>query len=348
LRIVIVGFGQPGYPRVLDRSEEQPVKILAVVRITFTAFVWTCMFFVMPARAVIVLGGRDATGALNNSGQNVNPAPSNLSSYVGTWGGYLGTPIAPQYFITANHVGNGGGGGSFIYNDGGATPITYTATLAGVQDDLAIWKLSSGQFTHFAPVYTGSNEVGMSLIDIGRGTPRGTVVNTPSTSTPAGCNWLFPNPRAITWGANSVSSIMTVMPTMPGFGGDFLKWAFTINGNPDTGILSDGDSGGPTFVFDTNTSQYELAGINSLVDEVSTQSDPNGNFLLAAALYNTNGFYNGTTQISDGNPFILNSYSTRISSRLDFIDSVTGLPEPGTFGLASMFGFIGLYRRRLR
>jgi len=320
------------------------------LRVGIAAFGIASIGLALPARAVIVLGGRDATGALNNSGQNINPAPGNLESYVGTWGSYLGTPIAPDYFITANHIGDGGSGGTFLYSDGGATPLTYTATLAGTQDDLAIWKISNSDpaFTHYAPLYTGSSEVGLSMIDIGRGTPRGTVVNTPSTSTPAGWNWGSPNPRLVTWGANTVSSVMTVTPTMPGFGGEFLKWAFTNNGNPDTGILSDGDSGGPAFVFNPVDNQYELDGINSLVDEVSTQSDPKGNFTLAAALYNTDGFYNGTTQITDANPFVLNSYSTLISSRLDFIDSVTGVPEPGTFGFVSIIGIIGLYRRRAR
>src|SRR5882757_11346916 len=34
-------------------------------------------------------------GSLTNSGWQ----------YEGTWGGFLGTPIAPKYFITAAHVG---------------------------------------------------------------------------------------------------------------------------------------------------------------------------------------------------------------------------------------------------
>src|SRR2546423_8346892 len=45
------------------------------------------------------------TGDLANSGWQ----------YQGTWGSFLGTPIASNYFIAAKHVGNAGGG-SFIYN----------------------------------------------------------------------------------------------------------------------------------------------------------------------------------------------------------------------------------------
>ena len=301
-----------------------------------------------PARAVIVLGGRDATGALNNSGQNSNPAPSNLGSYVGTWGDFLGTPIAPQYFITANHIGDGGSGGVFTYSDGGATPIVYTATLVGTKDDLAIWKISTGPaFTHYAPLYTGSGEKTLSLIDIGRGTPRGTVVNTPSTSTPAGWNWATANPlHPTTWGANTVADIATFTSPPAGLGGDFLKWTFNNNANPDTGILSVGDSGGPTFIFNAASSRYELAGVSSTVDEVSTQSDPNSQFLLQAALYDARGFYDGTTLLANANPIALSSYSTRISSRLSFIDSVTGVPEPGVCML--IFGMAGAscHRRR--
>src|SRR2546425_3474792 len=35
------------------------------------------------------------TGALTNSGWQ----------YQGTWGAFLGTPIAPKYFLTAAHIG---------------------------------------------------------------------------------------------------------------------------------------------------------------------------------------------------------------------------------------------------
>jgi hypothetical protein len=319
------------------------VNRIAYLRVSLCASVFACLGWAIPASAVIVLGGRDATGTLNNSGQNLNAAPSNLGGFVGTFGDFLGTPIAPDYFITANHIGNAGGG-TFTYNDGGATPIAYGVTLAGTQDDLAIWKITTGPaFTHYAPIYTGSNETGLSLISLGRGTPRGSVVDTPGTSTPAGWNWGTANPlHPVTWGANTVAGIVTPSNPPPGLGGDFLQFAFNNNGNPDTGILSVGDSGGPTFVFNPATNEYELAGINSTVDEYSTQSDPNGSFLLPAALYDVRGFYDGTTLQQGANPIPENSYSTRISSRLSFIESVAGVPEPGVaillLGMTAAFG----------
>ncbi len=45
------------------------------------------------------------TGALVESGWQ----------YEGLWGSFLGTPIGPQYFITAEHVG-GSIGQSFLFN----------------------------------------------------------------------------------------------------------------------------------------------------------------------------------------------------------------------------------------
>ncbi len=74
---------------------------------------------IQPAGAVILLGSGDPaynttppTGALAGSGWQ----------YQGTWGGFLGTPIAPQYFIAAHHVG-GAVGQTFTFQG-----LAYTTT----------------------------------------------------------------------------------------------------------------------------------------------------------------------------------------------------------------------------
>ncbi|HSZ57398.1 MAG TPA: PEP-CTERM sorting domain-containing protein [Tepidisphaeraceae bacterium] len=301
-----------------------------------------------PACAVIVLGGRDANGNLNSSGRNLNPAPSNLSSYVGTWGSYLATPIAPRYFITANHIGDGGGGGTFIYSDGTSTPSIYTASLAAVQNDLAIWQISTADpsFTHYAPLYTASTETGNALITIGRGTARGGPVTSPTTMQQAG--WFWGSGDGLTsWGANTVLSVAPVSSPPAGFGGNFVRFAFNNNGNPDTGILSVGDSGGPTFVFNPTDNQYELAGINALVDQVSSQADSSTNpqFLMQAALYDSRGFYTGPTQVQGSSPVPLNSYASSIASAIPFVDSVIA-PEPSVLALLGLSSAWLLVRRR--
>jgi hypothetical protein len=318
------------------------------VRICFVVALWLIAgMLTSPAGAVIVLGGRDATGSLDGTGRNLNAAPSSLSSYVGIWGAYLGTPIGPRYFITANHIGNAGNG-SFVYPNGTPIPTTYTATLAGVQNDLAIWKIADGDpaFTLWSSLYSSSTEVGNALVTIGRGTPRGTPVNTPGTMTQAGWNWGTAD-SAISWGANTVAAVGPVANAPAGFGGDFVSFAFNNNGNPDTGICSDGDSGGPTFVFNPTTHQYELAGINSLVDQVSTQADSSTNpqFLLRAALYDSRGFYDGPNQIAGDSPMPLSSYASDIYSALPFIDSII-VPEPGAVGILILSAPGLLVRRR--
>lgn len=308
------------------------------------------------AGAVIVLGGRDASGDPTQSGSNINPAPDNLGEYVGTFGNYLATPIAPRYFITANHIGNGylqsdSGGATFLYSNGTGVATTYTATIAGVQNDLAIWEISPSDpsFTLYAPLYTASTEVGNPLVTIGRGTTRGAAVYSPTDSSQqVGWQW-GPSNGAITWGTGTVGAITTV--TTPGFGGDLLQWSFTNDPTqPDTGILSDGDSGGPVFVYTPADKQYELAGINGLVDVVSQTSDPNGTTPFYAALYDSRGFYTepppSSELITGSDPVPLNSYASRISSADSFIQGVTTTPEPASLS-ALLAGLALVFRRRM-
>jgi len=297
-----------------------------------------------PLHAVIVQGGRNISGTLDSSGRNLNPAPDNLGNYVGGFFGFLGTPISPQYFVTANHI-TSATSGTFIYDNGTSTTTSYSATLAGVEDDLAIWKISDSgpAFSLYAPLYTSSTEVGQSLIVLGLGTSRGAAVFNASNQQ-VGWQW-GSNDGQLSWGAGTVGNIVTM--NMPGFGGDFLPFAFSrvtdSQGNllnPDTGILSSGDSGGPIFVKDPADGVYKLAGVNSLVDSVSTTANGTA---LTDALYDQRGFYNGSMLISGPQPIPMNSYDTRISSRIAFIDSV--VPEPAT-GLAAVLIPAVLLRRK--
>ena len=297
---------------------------------------------------VIVPGGRDTNGNLDGSGTNKNPAPFTLGSYTGQFGGFLATAIAPQYIITATHVGNSS---TFIYADGGATPQTYNITLAGSLDDLSIYRINGPQtLTHFIPIYTGSNEVGQQMVVIGNGTTRGVSVFTPPANTNlAGWQW-GPNPTLRSWGTNIVDSIVNLTNELgPPFQGNFLHFSFSNPSNPDNAIVSAGDSGGPLFVLDPSDNQWKLAGITSLVDEVH-QTPGDGGF--AAALFDARGFFDDNGQVITGSdPVPLGSYDTRISSRQDFIDSIIGVPEPGTLALMGCllpgaFLAIRKYRKR--
>src|SRR4051812_1127352 len=115
------------------------------------------------ARGIIVFGPQ---------GRNTS-APADTSTgwrYQGMWGGFLATPIAPKYFVTASHIG-GAVGQTLSYN--GVT-YTTTATFDDPGSDLQLWKIS-GTFPSYAPLYTGSTEVGKSMYVFGTGLGRGNV-----------------------------------------------------------------------------------------------------------------------------------------------------------------------------
>src|SRR5438067_1547180 len=98
------------------------------------------------------------TGALANSGWQ----------YEGLWGGFLGTPIAPQFFITAEHIG-GTVGDTFRF---AGVDYATTSVFDDPNSDLRIWQIA-GAFPTYAPLYTKTDEVGKNLVVIGRGTQRG-------------------------------------------------------------------------------------------------------------------------------------------------------------------------------
>ncbi len=296
---------------------------------------------------VIVPGGRDTNGNLDGSGTNKNPAPFTLGTYTGQFGGFLATAVAPQYIITATHVG---GSSTFIYADGGASPQTYNITLAGSLNDISIYRITGPQaLTHFIPIYTASNEVGQQMVVIGNGTSRGAPVFTPPANTNlAGWQW-GSSPTLRSWGTNIVDSIVNLTNELgPPFQGNFLHFSFSNPSNPDNAIVSPGDSGGPLFALDPSDNQWKLAGINSLVDEVSqTPSGPG----FAAALFDARGFFDGPNLIGGADPVPLGSYDTRISSRQDFINSIIGVPEPGSLALMGCIlpvAFLVIRKYRMR
>src|SRR5687768_5561019 len=108
--------------------------------------------------------------------------------YQFSWlGGFLGTPIAPHYFLSAKHLHpgpDGGEGSSFDYQG-----ETYTATdvVADFGPDLRLYRVDK-TFYSYAPLYDAtpvlsggdgpefSAGTGKSAVMIGRGGPRGTEV----------------------------------------------------------------------------------------------------------------------------------------------------------------------------
>ena len=277
---------------------------------------------------------------LGPQGRNLSAPTSLLASsgwqWEGAWGGGAGTAIGPHTFISAAHVG-GGAGQPFLLNG-----TTYTTTggdfLPGT--DLAVWQTAE-TFPTYAPLYEGAGEVGQTFVVYGRGTSRGDVVTVNGHS--AGWYW-GAGDGAMSWGVNTFDGTFTA----PGLG-DLLTFSFTDNGDPNTGILSGGDSGGGVFINDNGV--WKLAGMNYGVDLYYSRTGQDAD-RFAAAIYDGRGLFLG----QDGNydlidpalpePFGQRAAVSRVSSSLARIRSDVSAGEPSPFALVGLTLLLRPWRRR--
>jgi hypothetical protein len=259
--------------------------------------------------------------------------------YQGLWSFYQGTPIAPNYFITAKHVG-GSVGNVFTYN---GQAYTTTASYASPGSDLTIWKVSAA-FDTYAPLYTLSNEVSKTMTVYGRGTARGSAVTVGGQT--KGWTWgTFDHARS--WGSNKVDAI-----TNGGAGlGSLLSFKFDASGDYYEGSLSLGDSGGGVFIKDGST--WKLAGINYGTDGYYSYTGQTGTG-FSAAIFDQGGLYVGANSSWTYKPDQAanlpgGSYATRISSNMSWIRSIIGtpapVPEPASMAIL-ILGAMVLFRRR--
>lgn len=248
------------------------------------------------------------TGALTNSGWQ----------YEGIWdNGYLGTPIAPTFFLAAIHIG-GSIGDPLSLNGVNYHTIAFTDCP---NSDLRVWQVAE-TFPSYAPLYTGSNEVGQLCVVFGRGTQRGNSVTVNSQL--KGWQW-GASDDVVRWGENIVSTIYTDATL-----GQFLKPNFDRNGITNECTLSVGDSSGAMFIQSGST--WELAGIHYAVDgpfslDGTTNTEFNGAIMDVGGLYIANGagwqfFPDQPTDIPTG------FYSSRVSSHVAWINSVINF-QPG-------------------
>ena len=244
------------------------------------------------------------TGALTNSGWDLQ----------GWWGGsYLGTPIAPRYFVTAKHVGGSIGG--YL----GLGPIAYhtTAYYDDPNSDLRVWRVAE-TFPTYALLFTNTNEVGKHCVVFGRGTQRGAPIIVSGVTN--GWAWGASDTWQ-RWGENDISSIY-----VGGAGtGDLLRATLDRSGGSNECQLSVGDSSGAVFVQDASN-VWRLAGINHAVDDPFISTNGVGAGFNAAMLdyggvyTNRGGFWQLCTNQSTDIPSAF--YSTRISSHITWIKSV--------------------------
>ncbi len=285
----------------------------------------TALFFVLSIRvnAIIFYATGDTnynttapTGILTNSGWQ----------YQGLWVGFLGTPIAPKYFITAAHV-VGSIGDPLVVN-GVSYPTS--AVFDDPQTDLRIWRIC-GTFPEFAPLYTNDDEIGKTLVVFGRGTQRDAEVVVPNgvTSQLKGWQW-GPYDGVQRWGENSVAQIINGDNVLGETGlGELLAANFDANGGLNECHLSRGDSAGAVFIQDGST--WKLAGINYAVDGPYNTTNTGTEF--NAAIFDEGGLYKraGTTWVLTADlpiPQPGSFYSTRISSRVAWINTILSAPLP--------------------
>ncbi|MEO6435392.1 MAG: PEP-CTERM sorting domain-containing protein [Tepidisphaeraceae bacterium] len=278
--------------------------------------------------AVSLLPIRMAQGVILSRTSTRNtaaPTGTNANSgwqYQGHWaGGFLGTAIHKNYFITAEHLG--GGVGAAIYYQG--KNYTTTAAWGDPSSDLKIYKIS-GAFPSWAPIYTGSSEVGKKAIVIGRGTPRGSEVKKGTTL--KGWKW-GAHDKVRNWGENNIATSLSD-PTY----GPLLKFTFNRQGTSgalyNEATLSTGDSGGGLFINDAG--KWKLAGINYLVDNPFSLTGSDAGF--SASIFDKGGLYtrsggswNYNTDTSTD--ITGNWYATRISTRQSWIKSIVGTISTG-------------------
>jgi hypothetical protein len=233
-----------------------------------------------------------------------------------TFGEFLGTPIAPQFFLTAKHIGAPAGQVTF-------RGVNYPV-VAGFDDpgggDLRIWQIA-GAFPEHAPLFTRSDEAGRALVVFGRGRERG--AENYLGGVLKGWDWggAAQNTHVLRWGQNTVTAV-SANPFGPG---DVLYADFD-QGVPGEAHISGGDSGGGVFIQDAGV--WKLAGINYATEDVYRRNGP-GSFTLLdkVNLFDARGYYSAPSDgalIAGSIPVPNGFYATRISSRLSWIASIIG------------------------
>ena len=264
------------------------------------------------AHAVIIYGTGDP--AANTTAPTGSLADSGWQ-YEGQFGAFVGTVIAPRFFVSAKHVGNQG---QFIFN---GTNYTIVKQYNDPASDLSIYEIDASQsFPIFAPLFTTQTEVGKLAVAIGTGTQRGGEIFVDNVLRGWFCG---PGDGVRRWGQNVISDTVFIRDVGSTAVQEALYAEFNQNGSPDECHLSGGDSGGAIFIEEEGV--WKLAGINYAVDgPYYTDSSGNGEFV--AALFDARGFYvpsgSSYTQITSTNPVPSGFYATRISAKLAWIYSV--------------------------
>lgn len=209
------------------------------------------------------------------SGITAPPADDRGWQYVGSWQVGGGVAVAPNYFLTAQHLG-GGVGGSFVLNG-----VFYTTvSLHDIQGtDLRLMQIA-GAFPHYAPLYDRApgSEKGQSVSLIGFGHY---TQGDPLITNGVQNGWYWGAPVGKNFAMNNVADVLTLD------GAQHLAFNFQPVSNQNQGVYTGGDSGGGLFIYSGGA--WRLAGIaHSITGFYQNPGDAN---FLQAAIYNPAGLY---------------------------------------------------------
>jgi hypothetical protein len=307
-----------------------------------------CLFAGSPARAVLFVDSDDPNF---NSTAPVGGYEHSGWQYLGYYGSFLGTAIAPQYFITAQHFGFQGT--SFIQDSlfTGGSSVSYSLDMTanggvGFWDiagsDLRVYKINE-TFSSFAELYLG-DATGQEAVLTGRGGVRGDAILDGLGDT---MGWEHTDSDGVArWGTNQITG------TTGSGAGTLVTSAFDPSGGTafEAG-LSSGDSGGGLFVQEGGS--WKLAGVNFSVDGLfDTNDTPGDGGEFSASLFDMRGFYVG----SDGAGWNLvppdlpdalpsNLYFSSVSANASAILAIVNVPEPGSLVLAGLAALLWTGRR---
>lgn len=270
--------------------------------------------------------------------------------YEGVFGGFLGTAIAPNYFITAAHVGVASS--TFVQTSTftGVPDATYSIDASafngtGYYDlpgtDLRLYRTVE-TFSSWAPLYSGNAETGATAVIMGNGGARGNAVTLGADLK----GWLPQSANGTTrWGTNEIAGIV---PDLLSPVGDLLFADFNSLTGTDEAMLSSGDSGGALFINDGGV--WKLAGIHYAVDG-GFNTSPTNVGAFGAALFDKGGYWEGQDPNWQFNPDTpadtpASFYSSRISTSAAAINSITGVPEPSSLALLLVSSLMIVRRRR--
>ena len=241
------------------------------------------------------------------------PGDNSGWQYEGKFMTFLGVPIAPHFFITAKHFG-GTVGTVFNFHGDSYTTIAYHDSPS---TDLRIWEVNhSKPFPTYAPLSSGSADIGATAVVHGRGTQRGTEVIVSGES--KGWQW-GPGDDVERWGRNVIEGTVSGGPSY----GELIYCNFDKPGVSGECHLSVGDSGGGVFVLENGL--WRLAGINLSVDGPFRLNSSSPQFY--AALYDVGGLeYNDGASwvpVPEGTADVQSSfYSSRVSASTAWITGI--------------------------